>query len=352
VERLAEGIGAVEQEWVRRVGHTATSIKPECSRRTLWTLCTVSWRSSARAAFAAHYVGNASSPALGRIRTKRVSNREFVLMNSSPILVIGSTGKTGRRIVQRLHSAGYQVRAGSRSARPAFDWYAPDQWAQVLAGVRTAYVAYAPDLAAPGAADAIETFASQARNAGLERLVLLSGRGETNAEHCERILLSSGISCTRLRASWFFQNFSEGQLLPSVLAGQLALPAGDVLEPFIDADDIADVAFAALTDPKHDGKLYELTGPRLLTFADAARAITEASRRPVTYTSIPASAFREALTAEVGASVADMLTAICEEVFDGRNARLGHGVEQALGRPARDFADYCRACASSGVWSA
>jgi uncharacterized protein YbjT (DUF2867 family) len=273
-------------------------------------------------------------------------------MQSSPVLVIGSTGKTGRRIVRRLQAAGHLVRSGSRAAEPAFDWTAPGGWARVFAGVRTAYVSYYADLAAPEAPGAIETLGAVARESGVERLVLLSGRGEHNAQRCEEILLSSGLVCTRLRASWFFQNFDEGQLLPSVLRGNISLPAGDVLEPFIDVEDIADVAFAALTDRRHDGELYELTGPRLLTFADAARVISEHSGRSVTYTNVSATDFQTALTQEVGPEVAEFLTRLCLEVFDGRNARLGDGVERALGRPARDFVDYCRECARGGAWAA
>ncbi len=273
-------------------------------------------------------------------------------MNSSPILVLGATGKTGRRIVQRLHSAGYPVRSGSRAATPPFDWTRPELWPAVLRGVRSVYISYHADLASPEAPSLIEAFTTQAREAGVERIVLLSGRGEENAQRCEEVAVSSGISCTRLRASWFFQNFDEGLLLPPVLGGQIALPAGAVLEPFIDCDDIADVAFAALTDARHDGQLYELTGPRLLTFADVAAHISEACRRPLAYTSVSPADFEAALTGELGPETAHMFTELCKEVFDGRNAHLADGVERALGRKPRDFVDYCRACAASGVWSA
>ena len=130
----------------------------------------------------------------------------------------------------------------------------------------------------------------------------------------------------------------------------MALPAGNVLEPFVDADDIADVAVAALTDARHDGQLYELTGPRLMTFADAAAEISTAAGRDVHYAAVSPSDFRASLTKSAGPDVANMLTALCEEVFDGRNASLGDGVKKALGRKARDFTDFCRAAAASGVW--
>ncbi|GGM11869.1 SDR family oxidoreductase [Dactylosporangium sucinum] len=261
------------------------------------------------------------------------------------ILVIGATGKTGRRVTQRLADAGHAVRGVSR---PVFDWERRETWAPALTGASAAYVTYSPDLAAPGAPEIVEAFVKTATAAGVERLVLLSGRGEAGAQRCEGLLRAGDVV---VRASWFNQNFSEGHLLGSVMSGLIALPAGDVAEPFVDVDDIADVAVAALTDARHAGRVYELTGPRLLTFADAAAEIAEAADRDVAYVSLPAPDFHAALVPEVGPELADLLTALCEEVFDGRNASVTDGVRQALGRPARDFADFCAAAASSGAWT-
>ncbi len=273
-------------------------------------------------------------------------------MTSSPILVLGATGKTGRRIAQRLAAAGVPVRAGSRSATPAFEWFDSSTWPAVLDGVKTAYVCFYPDLAIPEAPGILEAFTRAAKDAGIERLVLLSGRGEAGAVRCENIVVASGIPSVRLRASWFSQNFSEGPLLAGVLGGQIVLPAGNAREPFVDVDDIADVAVAALTDARHDGALYELTGPRMLTMAEAASEIAEAARRPVNYVPVTPEAFVETFTPIVGASIAEFTAELCREVFDGRNESLADGVERALGRGPRDFRDYCRAAARSGVWSA
>ncbi len=118
---------------------------------------------------------------------------------------------------------------------------------------------------------------------GLERVVLLSGRGEPGAQRAEGALQAAGVPWTVVRASWFSQNFSEGYLLDSVLAGEIALPAGPVREPFIDADDIADVVVAAPTDDRHANRLYEVTGPRALTFADAVGEIAAGLGKPVRY---------------------------------------------------------------------
>jgi uncharacterized protein YbjT (DUF2867 family) len=165
------------------------------------------------------------------------------------------------------------------------------------------------------------------------------------------MVADSGADWTVLRASWFAQNFSEGYLLDSVLAGDVALPAGAVGEPFTDADDIAEVAAAVLTEDGHIGEVYELTGPRLLTFAEAVGTIADAAGRPVTYTEIPAEDFAAGLSeAEVPADIVELLMYLFTTVLDGRNAGLGDGVERVLGRSARDFADYARAAAATGMW--
>src|SRR5262245_56258650 len=138
------------------------------------------------------------------------------MTNTSPVLVIGSTGKTGRRVAARLDTLGVEVRHGSRSTTPPFDWSDPLTWRPALAGVRAAYVAYPPDLAAPGSADAVTELTRIARAAGVQRLVLLSGRGEQEALAAERIVQASGLEWAVVRASWFMQNFSEGNFADDV----------------------------------------------------------------------------------------------------------------------------------------
>ena len=267
-------------------------------------------------------------------------------------LVVGGTGKTGRRIVERLASRGVPTRAASRAANPTFDWDDQGTWEAVLEGVSAAYVSYAPDLAIPGATDAIRNFVEKAVEHGVRRLVLLSGRGEEEAQHCECIVQDAGIEWTVIRASWFNQNFSEGEFLGMVLAGEITLPAGEVGEPFLDADDIADVAIAALTEDGHAGQIYELTGPRLLTFAEVTEEIAAASGREIRFIQIPNEAFAAGI-AESGApdNIAWLLDYLFSTVLDGRNAYLCDGVQRALGREPTDFAEYARRIAASGVWN-
>lgn len=270
-----------------------------------------------------------------------------------PTLVLGGTGKTGRRVAERLEARGLPVRIGSRSGEPPFDWESPATWPGALAGAEAVYIAYYPDLAVPGAVETVSSFAELAVRSGVERQVLLAGRGEPEAELAEQAVRDSGAALTILRSTWFAQNFSEDYMLEHVLSGEVALPAGDMPEPFIDADDIADVAVAALTEGGHVGELYELTGPRLLTFAEATEEIAAATSREIRY--LPISVEEHAAAAAdqgVPAEVIELLTYLFTEVLDGRNARLADGVERALGREPRDFRDYARRAAASGVWNA
>ena len=183
-------------------------------------------------------------------------------MSELPILIIGGAGKTGARVNALLRARGAPTRPVSRSTSVPFDWTRPETWPAALAGVSMAYVTYQPDIAVEGASEAIAEVSRLARANGLERIVLLSGRGEPGAQRAEAALQQSGVPWTIVQASWFDQNFSEGYLLDGVLAGEIALPVGAVGEPFIDADDIAEVVVAALTDRRHAGKVYEVTGPR------------------------------------------------------------------------------------------
>ncbi len=269
-----------------------------------------------------------------------------------PILVLGGTGKTGRRVVERLTARGVPVRVGSRSGTPRFDWEDEASWAPALEGVGAIYLTYYPDLAGPGATEATRSFAELAVRSGVRRMALLSGRGEPEAERAEQAVRDTGAELTILRSTWFMQNFSEDYMLEHVQSGEIRLPAGDVPTPFLDADDIADVAVAALTDDRHVGQLYELTGPRSLTFADTAVEIGAAAGREIRY--VPVSLEQhEAELAEHGvpAEVIELLTYLFSEVVDGRNADTTDGVQRALGREARDFTQYARAAAATGVWT-
>ena len=271
--------------------------------------------------------------------------------NQQTILVLGATGKTGRRIAQQLEMSGHTVRLGSRSATPSFDWEDRSTWAAALDGVQAAYISFQPDLAVPGALETIQAFTRQAVQSGVGKLVLLSGRGEAEAEQAERVVQNSGVDWTILRASWFCQNFSEAHFLEPILQGELVLPVGDIAEPFVDVEDIAEIAVAALTQPGHSGQLYELTGPQALTFAQAVAEIARATRRDIRFVTVSAEAYGQALKQELPTEVIDLELYLVTTVLDGRNTPVADGVQRALGRPARSFTEYVQRTATSGVWS-
>lgn len=268
------------------------------------------------------------------------------------ILLTGGTGTTGRRIATRLRARDVAVRCASRTGSPPFDWDRPDTWAANLDGVSSAYLAYSPDLTMPGAVDTIGRFCTAARQAGVDQLVLLAGRGEKEAEAAEQVVRESGARWTVVRASWFDQNFSEGMLLHPVLAGVIALPGGAVLEPFVDVEDIADVAVAALLEPGHDGRIYDVTGPTLMTFAEAAEELAAVTGHPVAYLDITAGEFLAGAVADgVPVPVAEALTAMFDSVLDGRNSHLGNGVQEALSQGPRSFTAFAARAAADGAWS-
>lgn len=284
-------------------------------------------------------------------RVDRDGEGDTMTPDTTTTLVLGGTGKTGRRVANRLQARGMPTRIGSRAGSPPFDWNDPTTWEAAIEGVDAAYISYWPDLAAPGAVDATSGFARLAVDHGIRRLVLLAGRGEDEAERAEEAVAASGADLTILRSTWFMQNFSEGEFLGQVLSGEVTLPAGDVVEPFVDADDIADVAVAALTEDGHVGQLYELTGPRLLSFGDAVEEIARATGRVIRYSPVSVDEFAGSMAAQgVPAEAVEVFSFLFGEVLDGRNAHLADGVQRALGREPRDFADYARATAGTGIW--
>lgn len=273
---------------------------------------------------------------------------------SAPVLVLAASGKTGRRVADRLEARGQAVRRASRSSAIRFDWDDRSTYAPALAGVRAAYIVYTPDLAVPAAAAAVEAFVVAAREAGVEHLVILSGRGEEEAQRCEGIVRDSGVAWTVVRASWFTQNFSEGPFRDLVMSGAVALPASDVREPFVDVDDIADVVVEALVGgERHRGQVYEVTGPRALTFAEATAELAEATERPLAFVPITMDQFRAGL-AEGGLpdEYRWLLEYLFTEVLDGRNEATCDGVQRALGREPRSFGASVRAAHGAGAWEA
>lgn len=281
-------------------------------------------------------------------------------MTDTPILVLGGTGKTGRRVVEQLGARNLPVRVASRSSRQTFDWYDERTWSAAVAGIDTAYLA--PPVGPTGLAKAGE-FIKQAAAEGLRRVVLLSSRGvgspgrefavyESSLE-LEHAVKDSGTDWTIVQPSWFAQNFSEDFLYDGVLAGEIRVSAGAGAEAFIDVDDIAEVVTAALIDERHTGQTYALSGPRTLTLAQAAAEIAAASGRPVEYVDLePDRHVAELVEYGVPVEDAKAVRDLFAVIRNHRSEYVSEGVQQVLGRAPRDFGDWARATARTGVWSA
>lgn len=273
-------------------------------------------------------------------------------MTNTSVLVLGGTGRTGSRIVQRLHDRSIQTRVASRWGKTPFLWDDRSTWDAALEGASAAYVCYSPDLAFPGVAELMGEFAERARSLDVHRLVLLSGRGEAGALASEQAIRETVAEWTVIRSSWFAQNFSEHFFLGPVLRGRLVLPAADVLEPFIDIDDLAEIASAAVVEDGHAGTVYEVTGPRLLSMDDVAAEISTATGRQIHYSPSTAGEFVADVALDgIPREEATPLAELFESILDGRNASVTTDLESALGRPATDFTDYARRTAASGIWN-
>lgn len=273
-------------------------------------------------------------------------------MHTDTTLIIGNSGKTGKRVEQQLKAMGVNTRGVSRSSAIPFDWYDSNTWQAALEGTTSTYVTFQPDLAVPGSADIIQAFCDLALTTGLNKIVLLSGRGEEGAQQAEQVLIQSGLDWNVVRASWFAQNFSEGFMLDGILSGEMILPESKVLEPFIDVDDIADVVVAAITQDRLKNRLFEVTGPRLMTFADCIEEIRKATGKTIQLKPVSVDEYIDHLSAMgLPEGVQWLMRELFTEVFDGRNANLESGVLEALGREPTDFSEYVRKAVASGSWN-
>jgi len=269
------------------------------------------------------------------------------------ILVIGGTGKTGRKVVQQLQERQQNVRIGSRRAHPAFDWENPDTWAAALEGIEKMYVTFQPDLAVPGALEAIEALTKQAQKSGVKKMVLLSGKGEREAELCEQVVIHSGLDHTIIRASWFNQNFSESFFLDPIRAGHVALPRPEAKVPYVDTDDIADVAVEVLMNDEHNGQIYQLTGPRLLTFPEVINEIARATGRKIEFTPITLTAYSKMLKEfQTPDDYIWLINYLFTEVLGTEgNDVVTNDIEKVLGRKPKDFSTYVKETVATGVWN-
>lgn len=280
-------------------------------------------------------------------------------MTQHPILVVGGTGKSGSRVVSQLLDKGVPVRLGSRSGEPPFDWTDRNTWNAALTDVQTVYIV-------PFDGELLtRPFVQRCEELGVKRVVLLSGRGvdvpgyagENSAAGKTHIDGEDAVRGCRLewtivRPAWFAQNFSEGFFLDAVLSGELRLPAGDGAASFVDAEDIAAVAVAALTEDGHANQIYELSGPRAVGFTEATAAISQATGRTVRYVPVSPEDFIAELVTQgwPEADARDYADAV-SPIRRGIDSHVSDGVQRALGRPPRDFDDFVKSAVAAGAWT-
>ncbi len=269
------------------------------------------------------------------------------------VLVIAASGKTGRRVAPLLEQRGVNVRRASRSSSVVFDWTDRETWSRALAGMDGAYVVYQPDLAFPRAVDDLREFTRIAKEQGVRKLVLLSGRGVREAQASEQVVADSGLDWTFVRAAWFNQNFSEGEFAQMTKSGVIALPMGDAVEPIVDVDDIAEVVAASLLRTDLNGEALNLSGPEALTHDQIASGLAKASGREIRYQPISLDAFRAGLAeARVPRDYIDLLAYLFELTVSGVNAEPTGDVERVLDKAPRSFGAFAARAAAEGALAA
>lgn len=272
---------------------------------------------------------------------------------SNKILVIGSTGKTGKRVFNKLQKLNVEAVPASRSSVIPFDWYDQSTWAKALHGINKVYITFQPDIAIPQSLEIITAFVAASKKAGIKKLVLLSGRGEPEAQACEQVVIKSGLDYSIITCAFFMQNFCEGFLADGINNGEFVIPKAKAKEPFVDADDIADMAVKSLLGDEHNGKIYELTGPELLTFGDAVTKISKGIKKPIKFIEVEVNEYASILRSHhVPEDVVSLITYLFGQVLDGRNESVQDSIPKVLGRKATSFDSYVAKTVASGIWNA
>jgi uncharacterized protein YbjT (DUF2867 family) len=280
-------------------------------------------------------------------------------MTTTPILILSGKGKTGRRVVEQLEARGVPYRLASRSSAQRFDWYDDSTWSATIAGAETAYLA--PPVGPTGLAQA-GRFIKQAAKEGLRRVVLLSGRGVGSPGRdfavydgqlaLEDAVKASGADWTIIQPAWFAQGFSEDFLRYHVLAGEIRVSAGDGGEAWIDTNDVGDVMTAVLLDEAHTGATYAISGPRYLNMAEVAAELSAATGRPIGYADLaPQDHVTELVDQGLDQEDAEAVRDLFAVIRNHRSEYVSDGVQQLLGRPPRDFTDWARETAATGLWN-
>ena len=274
-------------------------------------------------------------------------------MTNPLILVTGATGTVGSEVVQQLIAGGHRVRALVRDPAKAAKFGAglevvkgdlakPETLGPAFAGIDKAFVL--ARAAGPEFMELEGNAFDAAKKAGVKHVVKLSGNsgiatylskaplGKWHREG-ERRLRELGVAWTILRPGFFNSNLIEFGIIRQ---GGLFFPVGDGKEAPIDPRDIAAVAVKALTTSGHEGKIYELTGPELLSFAEVVQKVSTITGKPLKFVDVPEATWRQQMLS-AGAPppvVESLLCYFAEGIKAGRTNHLTPTVAELLGRPA------------------
>ena len=265
---------------------------------------------------------------------------------TNSILVLGATGKTGSRVARKLAERALAVRRAARSGADInFDWNDPTTFGAALRGVSGVYL-IAPVLRVDFAG-VVSRFLDEAERAGVRHVTLLSAyvMEHAPAEFALRaveldLAARTSLAHSILRPAWFMQNFSETFLKP--VNDEIVVPCGTGSEAFVNAEDIASVAAATLSAPeRHAGCAYAPTGPEALTVADAARLISSAAGRKITYRDTDRNEWVDAMIqAGLPADYGEVLRSLTETIASGHGSRPNGDVLAATGVAPTRFAEF------------
>jgi uncharacterized protein YbjT (DUF2867 family) len=261
----------------------------------------------------------------------------------STFLIIGGTGKVGSRVTQYLTTAGHVARVASRTGGDVrFDWRDADSYRPAVEGADGIFIV------GPGSATdwspSLTRLLEVAAAAGVRRVVLLSARGveflpDGAVARAERAVQDGSIPWTILRPSHFAQNFTEAMFVP--VDGAVIAPVGDGAEPFVDVDDIAQVASTVFGSDDWRNEIIDISGPSALGFVDAVAVLAEHTGRPTRFEDESAedhiARLRSANTPE---GYIEWRMAMLGGIRSGADAYVSDGVERVLGRPATSFPEW------------
>ena len=278
------------------------------------------------------------------------------------ILITGATGTSGTPVVEQLRAKGVAFRAMVRNPQKAEslrgpnvevvagDLAKPESLGVALKGIDRLFLLSPP---VPDQVELETNLVNAAKAAGVRHIVKFSAmtadpdvvpRFPCAHGKVEEAIRRSGLAWTFLRPTFFMQNLLG--FADMVRQGVIYQPAGKSKAAFVDTRDIAAVAVAALTEPGHEGKAYEITGPQLLSYDDVAAVFSRVTGKPVKYQDIPTATAKQAM---LGMGIPDWNCDGINELMDQMRAdqytmttdvvsRVGHKAPTTLEQFVRENA--------------